>query len=99
MTTTCCRSTSPYSQFIQDFMGGVTERNPYEPEFLQAVQEVVCSLEGVMNSKPQYLSGNILQRIVEPERVIHFRVPWVNDAGEVNVNRGYRIEFNSAIGP
>ncbi|HIO20535.1 MAG TPA: NADP-specific glutamate dehydrogenase, partial [Phycisphaerales bacterium] len=80
-------------------MGGVTERNPYEPEFLQAVQEVVCSLEGVMNSKPQYLSGNILQRIVEPERVIHFRVPWVNDAGEVKVNRGYRIEFNSAIGP
>ena len=80
-------------------MGGVAERNPYEPEFLQAVQEVVSSLEGVMNSNSQYLSGNILQRIVEPERAIQFRVPWVNDAGEVKVNRGYRIEFNSAIGP
>ncbi len=99
MTTTRCRSTSSYSQFIQDFMGGVAERNPYEPEFLQAVQEVVSSLEGVMNSNSQYLSGNILQRIVEPERTIQFRVPWVNDAGEVKVNRGYRIEFNSAIGP
>jgi len=80
-------------------MGGVSKRNPHEPEFLQAVHEVVSSLEGVLQSKTQYVSGNILQRLVEPERAFQFRVPWVNDAGEVKVNRGYRIEFNSAIGP
>ncbi|MDG1136993.1 MAG: Glu/Leu/Phe/Val dehydrogenase dimerization domain-containing protein, partial [Phycisphaerales bacterium] len=80
-------------------MEKATTRNPHEPEFLQAVHEVVSSLEGVMEKRPQYVSGNILQRIVEPERVLQFRVPWVDDAGEVHVNRGYRIEFNSAIGP
>jgi len=80
-------------------MGKVTSRNPHEPEFLQAVHEVVSSLECVMKKRPQYVSGNVLERIVEPERALQFRVPWVDDAGEVHVNRGYRIEFNSAIGP
>ncbi len=98
-TTQCCTETSTDSQFVQDFMGNVTARNPHEPEFLQAVHEVVSSLEGVMESRPQYVSGNILQRIVEPERAFQFRVPWVTDAGNVEVNRGYRVEFNSAIGP
>lgn len=98
-TTECCTQTDSDPQFVQDFMGSVTARNPHEPEFLQAVREVVSSLEGVMNRRPQYVSNNILQRIVEPERSIQFRVPWVTDAGEVEVNRGYRVQFNSAIGP
>jgi len=80
-------------------MGSVCARNAHESEFLQAVHEVVSSLEGVIDRRPQYVSSNILQRIVEPERAIQFRVPWVTDAGEVEVNRGYRVEFNSAIGP
>ena len=99
MTTTCCTSARAGSQFVKDFMGTLTAVNPHEPEFLQAAQEVVTSVEAVMEKKPQYLQGNILGRIVEPERAFQFRVPWVNDAGEVKVNRGYRIEFNSAIGP
>ncbi|MBC8201577.1 MAG: NADP-specific glutamate dehydrogenase [Planctomycetes bacterium] len=99
MTTTCCTSARAGSQFVKDFMGTLTAANPHEPEFLQAAQEVVTSVEAVMEKKPQYLQGNILGRIVEPERAFQFRVPWVNDAGEVKVNRGYRIEFNSAIGP
>ncbi len=98
-TTQCCTETGTDSQFVQDFMGSVTARNPHEPEFLQAVHEVVSSLEVVMESRPKYVSGNILQRIVEPERALQFRVPWVNDAGDVEVNRGYRVQFNSAIGP
>jgi glutamate dehydrogenase (NADP+) len=99
MTTTYCHLKAPSSQFVQDFMGSVTARNPNEPEFLQAVHEVVSSLEGVLEKRPQYVSGNILQRMVEPERAFQFRVPWVDDAGEIQVNRGYRVEFNSAIGP
>ena len=99
MTTTCCSSALSGNQFVQDFMSSVTAANPHEPEFLQAVYEVVSSVEVVMERRPQYIIGNILGRIVEPERAFQFRVPWVNDAGEVKVNRGYRIEFNSAIGP
>ena len=98
-TTPCSPMTDADSQFVQEFMGQVSERNPYEPEFLQAVHEVVSSLDIVMERRPQYARGNILSRIVEPERAFQFRVPWVNDAGDVEVNRGYRIEFNSAIGP
>jgi len=97
--TTCCPVTASDSQFVKDFMGQVSARNLHEPEFLQAVHEVVSSLEVVMERRPQYVSGNILSRIVEPERSVQFRVPWVNDAGEIEVNRGYRVEFNSAIGP
>jgi len=80
-------------------MGSVSAQNLHEPEFIQAVHGVVSSLEVVMERRPQYVQGNILGRMVEPERAIQFRVPWVNDAGEVKVNRGYRVEFNSAIGP
>jgi glutamate dehydrogenase (NADP+) len=98
-TTECCIKTDSDSQFVQEFMGSVSARNPHEREFLQAVHEVVSSLEGVMERRPQYVTGKILQRLVEPERAIQFRVPWVNDAGEVEVNRGYRVGFNSAIGP
>ncbi len=77
----------------------VSRKNPHEPEFLQAVEEVFESLEPVLERHPEYLAARIPQRIAEPERVVMFRVPWVDDQGEIHVNRGYRIEMNSAIGP
>ena len=75
------------------------KKNAHEPEFLQAVDEVLDSLKLVAEKQPELLEDNILERITEPERVIMFRVPWVDDQGKVQVNRGYRVEFNSAIGP
>lgn len=75
------------------------KRNPHEPEFLQAVDEVLDSLKLVESKHPEYLKENLLERIVEPERVVMFRVPWVDDEGNVQVNRGYRVQFNSALGP
>lgn len=83
----------------KDFMAYVKERNPNQPEFHQAVEEVITSVWPVIENKPKYQSANILERIVEPERVIMFRVTWVNDKGEAKVNKGYRIQMNSAIGP
>ena len=85
--------------FVEEFMAQVKAKNPAEPEFHQAVQEVVESLQVVLERHPEYRKGKILERVVEPERVILFRVPWVDDQGEVHVNRGFRIEMNSAIGP
>ena len=87
------------SNFVTDFLGQVEAKNPAQPEFLQAVEEVVTSLEPVLQKHPEYQAAKILQRIVEPERVLIFRVPWMDDRGEVHVQRGFRIEFNSAIGP
>ena len=84
---------------IDEFMQGVVAKNPAEREFHQAVQEVVESIWPVIESNPRYRSGRVLERIVEPERVIMFRVPWMDDQGEVHVNRGFRVEMNSAIGP
>ena len=84
---------------FEDFMAGVKAKNPNEPEFLQAVEEVVGSLVKVVEKHPEYAKAKVLERIVEPERVVMFRIPWIDDAGDVQVNRGYRIEFNSAIGP
>ncbi len=83
----------------QAFLEKVAARNPGQPEFLQAVKEVVECIWDVYENNPIFQDANILERLVEPERVIMFRVPWVSDSGEVNVNRGYRVEFNSAIGP
>jgi glutamate dehydrogenase (NADP+) len=80
-------------------MEEVKAKNPAQPEFHQAVQEVAESLELVLSRRPEYRSAKILERLIEPERVILFRVPWVNDQGEVQVNRGFRVEMNSAIGP
>jgi glutamate dehydrogenase (NADP+) len=80
-------------------MENVKAKNPAEPEFHQAVQEVAESLAVVLDRHPEYRSRKILERIIEPERLIMFRVPWVDDKGEVQVNRGFRIEMNSAIGP
>ncbi|OGX16253.1 MAG: glutamate dehydrogenase [Omnitrophica WOR_2 bacterium RBG_13_41_10] len=84
---------------IEEFMAKVIEKNPGEVEFHQAVQEVVDSLESFLEKNPRYQQVKILERIVEPERVIMFRAPWLDDQGEIQVNRGYRIEMNSAIGP
>jgi glutamate dehydrogenase (NADP+) len=85
--------------YVTSLMEDVKAKNPAEPEFHQAVQEVAESLELVLEKRPEYRSAKILERIIEPERVILFRVPWVNDRGEVQVNRGFRVEMNSAIGP
>ncbi|MEX2115567.1 MAG: NADP-specific glutamate dehydrogenase [Bacteroidota bacterium] len=87
------------SDSIKDFMTHVKGKNPNEPEFHQAVQEVVDSLKLVLERFPEYHTARILDRIVEPERVIMFRVPWMDDQGHIHVNRGFRIEMNSAIGP
>ncbi|MBR9974681.1 MAG: NADP-specific glutamate dehydrogenase [Bacteroidetes bacterium] len=87
------------STALNDFMQEVKAKNPGEAEFHQAVEEVVETLLPVVEKQPEYRKARILERLVEPERVITFRVPWVADNGEVRVNRGYRIEFSSAIGP
>src|SRR5688572_14157154 len=84
---------------VSALMAEVKAKNPSEPEFHQAVQEVVESLALVLDQHPEYRKAKILERIIEPERVIMFRVPWQDDAGELHVNRGYRIQMNSAIGP
>ena len=85
--------------YIEDVMTQVKSKNPAEPEFHQAVQEVLESLRLVLQKHAEYRSAKILERIVEPERVIMFRVPWFDDQGNVQVNRGFRIEMNSALGP
>jgi glutamate dehydrogenase/leucine dehydrogenase len=84
---------------VENFMTMVHLKNPNETEFHQAVHEVVESLWGFLEQNQEYIYSGVLQRIVEPERIIMFRVPWRNDRSEVEVNRGYRVEFNSAIGP
>ncbi len=86
-------------EYINGLMAEVKAKNPSEPEFHQAVEEVVESLSLVLERHPEYRSSKILERIVEPERVIMFRVPWMDDHGNVQINRGFRIEMNSAIGP
>lgn len=83
----------------QEFLARIEARNPNQPEFMQAVTEVVDSLWSFYQANPKYVKENILERVIEPERIIMFRVPWVRDNGEVMVNKGYRVEFNSAIGP
>jgi glutamate dehydrogenase (NADP+) len=87
------------ASFVSEIMAEVKAQNPAEPEFHQAVQEVVESLELVLERRPEYRKQRIVERVIEPERVIIFRVPWIDDASNVQVNRGFRIEMNSAIGP
>lgn len=84
---------------IEEFRNDVSERNPGQPEYMQAVTEVIESLWPFITNNPRYAEHGLLDRIVEPERVVIFRVAWVDDSGEVKVNRGYRIQHNSAIGP
>ncbi len=87
------------SEYLNTLMETVKKRNPAEPEFIQAVEEVLLSIEPVLEKRPDYITSGVLERIVEPERIIKFRVPWVDDNGVVRVNRGFRVQFNSAIGP
>ena len=85
--------------YVSEVLEKVIEKNPAQPEFVQAVKEVLETLEPVIKANPQYQNEAILERITEPERQLMFRVPWVDDNGKVQVNRGFRIQFNSAIGP
>ena len=87
------------SAFVEDFMADVKARNPAEPEFHQAVLEVAQSVEIVLERHPEYKAARILERMVEPERVLIFRVPWFDDRGEICINRGFRIQMSSALGP
>ncbi|NQT32744.1 MAG: glutamate dehydrogenase, partial [Candidatus Omnitrophica bacterium] len=87
------------SNYVDSVLEQVNKRNPGEPEFLQAVTEVLDSLRPVVERHKKYEDARILERIVEPERQIMFRVPWQDDKGNVHVNRGFRFEFNSALGP
>ncbi len=85
--------------YLNDLMERVMKRNPGESEFHQTVKEVLESIEPVLEARPDYIESGVVERMVEPERIIKFRVPWVDDQGKVQVNRGFRIQFNSAIGP
>ena len=85
--------------YLDQLMERVVQRNPYESEFHQAVREVLTSLSPVVEAHPEYIQEGVMDCLVEPERIIKFRVPWEDDQGKVHVNRGYRIQFNSAIGP
>ncbi|MBQ1537339.1 MAG: NADP-specific glutamate dehydrogenase, partial [Ruminococcus sp.] len=87
------------NQYVADVYAKVEQRNPGEKEFLQAVKEVLETIEPVIEKRPDLVEAGVLERIVEPERQIMFRVPWVDDNGKVQVNRGFRVHFNSAIGP
>ena len=84
---------------VDEFMQSVIEANPHEPEFHQAVHEVMESIFPILDRHPEYAREGILERMIEPERVVMFRVPWVDDEGRVRVNRGYRVKMNAAIGP
>ncbi len=87
------------SEYLNGLFARVEKRNAGEPEFLQTVKEVLESIEPVLEQSPEYVKSGVVERMVEPERIIKFRVPWVDDNGNVVVNRGFRIQFNSAIGP
>ncbi|HBL41498.1 MAG TPA: NADP-specific glutamate dehydrogenase [Ruminococcaceae bacterium] len=85
--------------YVDQILQRIAEKNPNEPEFIQAASEVLHSIRPVIDANPQYQDAALLERIIEPERVILFRVPWIDDNGKIQVNRGYRVQFNSAIGP
>ena len=87
------------NEYLKRVYDGLAKRNANEPEFLQAVREVLESIQPVVEKHPEYEKAALIERLVEPERIISFRVPWVDDQGKVQVNRGYRVQFNSAIGP
>ena len=87
------------NEYLQNVYENVCKRNAGENEFLQTVKEVFESIEPVVEQNPKYIEKGVIDRIVEPERFVQFRVSWVDDNGKVQVNRGYRVQFNSAIGP
>ncbi len=87
------------NEYLKSVYASLEKKSAHEPEFLQAVQEVLESLEPVVERRPELEKNGVIERLVEPERIIMFRVPWMDDSGKVQVNRGYRVQFNSAIGP
>ena len=87
------------NDYLNGLMERVIARNPAEPEFHQAVGEVLTSLVPVVEANPAYITEGVMDCIVEPERIIKFRVPWEDEQGNIHVNRGFRVQFNSAIGP
>lgn len=87
------------NEYLIGLMEKVKQKNAGEPEFHQAVEEVLESLEPVLEKHPEYIEKGVMECIVEPERIIKFRVPWLDDNGVLHVNRGFRVQFNSAIGP
>ena len=87
------------ASYVEEIIAKVQAENPGETEFHNTVKEVLTSIAPVLEKNPKYQQAAILERIVEPERVVMFRVPWTDDAGKVHVNKGYRVQFNSAIGP
>lgn len=99
MTTMTAAKAPTSFQYVDAFLAEVEQRNPHEPEFLQAVHEVAGSLRPVFHAHDEFARARILHRIAEPERVIMFRVPWVDDNADIQVNRGFRVQFNSALGP
>ena len=84
---------------INDILSSLEARHPGESEFLQAVKEVLVSIEDVYNQHPEFEKNRIIERLVEPDRIFTFKVPWVDDRGDIQVNIGYRVQFNNAIGP
>lgn len=93
------RSSASLPEIVQPVFDTAQARNPHEPEFLQAVHEVLDSIAPVLHAHPEFVSAGIVERVVEPERQIIFRVPWVDDAGRLQVNRGFRVQFSSVLGP
>ena len=87
------------NDYLKKVLVEIESKNPNEPEYLQAVREVLSSVEPILNRHTEYEKLSILERITEPERIITFRVPWINDRGEIVVNRGYRVQYSSLIGP
>ena len=87
------------NEYLVQVLEQVKKRNPNEPEFIQAVTEVFVTLQPVIEKRPDIVKAGVIERLVEPERQIIFRIPWVDDNGNVQVNRGFRVQFNSAIGP
>ena len=87
------------NKYLLNVYNNLKEKDKNEPEFLQAVYEVLSSIEPYVNEHPELEANGVLERFVEPERIITFRVPWVDDQGKVQVNRAFRVQFNSAIGP
>jgi len=85
--------------YVEKVLKNLKKQNPNEPEFHQAATEILTTLAPVIEKHPEYEAAGLLERFVEPERVVMFRVPWVDDKGKVHVNKGYRVQFNSAIGP
>ena len=85
--------------YTQKVLDELKARYPEQPEFIQAATEILGTIQPALDAHPEYEEAALLERLVEPERIVMFRVPWVDDQGKVQVNRGYRVEFNSAIGP